>query len=76
MSSSTASLDSKGRLILKFGDEKRSASAPDQEQIAKETVDPQAPSAMYEFEMDPDSCDVNRAYKEPNPVRTFPQQVN
>ena len=44
------------------------------EQLSQQSVDPKAPTAMYEFNLDPDSQEPNKAHKDPNPIRSFPQE--
>ena len=55
---------------------KKGQNGQEEDEISMTSVDPQAPTAMYEFEVDPDSHQLDPAYKEPNPIRSFPQEVN
>ena len=57
--------------ISQISDESKSEDA----KVRDVSVDWNAPTGAYEFELDPDTHELDEAYKEPNQARSFPQEV-
>lgn len=58
-------------LISQISDESKSEDA----KVRDVSVDWNAPTGAYEFELDPDTHELDEAYKEPNRARSFPQEA-